>query len=325
MARDLIKPKKLKQGGTIALIAPSSWCEPESSAETAVQLEKMGYRVFVHPQCLARDYTSAGTAADKVAALHDVFADKKIDAVFALRGGYRALHMLDKIDYDLIRANPKIFMGYSDITTLHGAFLERARMVTFHGPTANGFRDLNNSTLAAEHKSALSALEFLNGTIPGNLFRDAPVQTIQNGAATGVLWGGCLQLLDALIAAGSRYCPPLDKTILVIEDIGEEIAKLDTQLGAWRLRGVFKNLAGLVVGGMTDVKDTPGRAGPFTYTITDIVRQHTADMKGPVVMGAPFGHLHPNYVFPEGCMATLTADKKKGATLSLTESPFADG
>src|SRR5690606_28496129 len=113
--------------------------------------------------------------------------------------------------------------------------------------------------------------DFLAGNASGDLFRDVAPTTIQNGEAEAVMWGGCLQLVDALLAAGNRYHPPFDKTILMIEEIGEEIAKLDTQLGAWRLRGIFKNLAGLVVGGMTDIKDTPGRAGAFVYDVADVI------------------------------------------------------
>src|SRR5690606_12645932 len=217
--------------------------------------------------------------------------------------------------------NPKILMGYSDITNLHGAIHERTKLVTFYGPTANGLREQNDPN---EVKTFHAALDFLGGNVPENLFMDVAPTTLQNGEAEGVMWGGCLQLVDALLAAGNRYHPPFDKTILMIEDIGEEIAKIDTQFGAWRLRGIFKNLAGLVIGGMTDIKDTPGRAGAFGYTVADIIRRHTAEMKGPVVIGASFGHLHPNYIFPQGVRARLTADKKGKAALSLLESPFAD-
>src|SRR5690606_6139737 len=109
MAGHLNKPKKLKKGDTIAFVAPSSFCAHRFE-RAKEQLEKSGFEIFVHPQCLSRDFSSAGTAEEKAAALHDVFSDPAIDAVFALRGGYRALHTLDKLDYDVIARNPKILL-----------------------------------------------------------------------------------------------------------------------------------------------------------------------------------------------------------------------
>ena len=319
----LIKPKKLKQGDTIAIVAPSSYCPPEDVVQVKTQIEALGYKVVIHDQCHSRDFASAGTVEQKIKAIHDVFADPSIDAVFALRGGYQTSHLLDKIDYDLIRKNPKIFIGYSDITALHFAFNKQASLVTFHGTNARGFRHLSEAQSTNENKSNQAMLDMLSGRFGGNLFRDHPAKILKPGKVSGKIIGGNTQLIAALIESGEAYHPDFKDAILVIEDISEEITKLDRQFGAWRLRGLFKQIAGLVVGYMTDIKDTPGVAGPFVYTVEDILVRHTGDLKGPLVVNAPFGHEDPNYPFPQGIRAELDAS---GATakLSLLESPFAD-
>lgn len=323
----MMKPKKLKKGGTIGLIAPSSYCEPQDSENVKRELEKRGFHVVVHPQCLARDHMSAGTPQEKADALHDMFSDPSIDAVFALRGGYQTLNMADKIDAALIRKNPKIFIGYSDITVLHGIFLKQAGLVNFHGANANGFSRLSNPESEADLQNSLITLDFLCGDVPDNIFRNHPCRVLQEGKASGQIFCGNMQVLCALIEAGDEYWPNLDGAILLIEDISEEIVKIERQFSSWRLRGIFQRVAGLVVGHMTDIKDTPGRAGPFGYTIEDIIRRHAMcpekGVRGPVVIQAPFGHEFPNYPVPQGVNAMLETNGGK-VVLSLLESPFQD-
>lgn len=323
----LVKAKKLNKGGTIALIAPSSYCETQDSDNVKIELEKRGYRVFVHPQCLVRDHMSAGTPQQKVDAFHDVFADPSIDAVFCLRGGYQTLNMLDKINVDIVRQNPKILLGYSDITALHGMLLKQAGLVGFHGANANAFSRLSAPENEADLENSLLTLDFLEGNVPDNLFREHETHVLQNGKASGPIFCGNMQLICALIEAGGSYWPELDGAILMIEDISEEIVKIERQLSSWRLRGIFSRLAGLVIGHMTDITDTPGRAGAFGYTMEDVIRRHALDpekgVKGPVVMQAPFGHEFPNYVIPQGVKAELRAESGLGF-LNLLESPFSD-
>lgn len=323
MAITLLKPKKLPQNAHIALIAPSSYCEPQDSANVKSALEKRGYHVSVHPQCLARDHMSAGTPQQKADALHDVLRDPSIDAVFCLRGGYQTLNMLDLIDYDLVRKYPKIIMGYSDMTALHGSLYAHTGLVGFHGPNGNGFGALDNPDEALDNASRIHALDFLGGSVPDNLFLDHACQTVKNGTAQGRIIGGNMQLLCALLEAGDAYMPSLDGAILMIEDISEEIIKIERQFGAWRLRGIFDRIAALVIGHMTDIKDTPGRAGAFVYTLEDVVRRHAGAVKGPIIMNAPFGHELPNYIFPQGVNAEIVAENGTVA-LKLLESPFSD-
>lgn len=321
MMQSLLKPKKLAKNARIALIAPSSYCAPEDSANAKIALEKRGFDVVIHPQCHARDHMSAGTPQEKADALHDVFRDSSIDAVFCLRGGYQTLNMLDLVNDDVIRQNPKILTGYSDITALHGSLHARTGLVSFHAPNGNGFGELDNPEL--DNASLFHMLEFLSGNVPDNLFLDHESYALQGGVATGSIIGGNMQLLCSLLEAGDNYMPSLDGAILMIEDIGEEITKIERQFSAFRLRGIFDRIAALVIGHMTDIKDTLGRAGAFVYTLEDVVRRHASAVKGPIIMQAPFGHELPNYIFPQGVKAQITA-KNETVALKLLESPFSD-
>lgn len=323
----LLKPRHLKQGDTIALIAPSSYCEAEDSAKVKLELEARGYNVMVHPQCLMRDHMSAGTPQQKADALHDVFSDPSVDAVFCLRGGYQTLNMLDKINVDIVRNNPKILIGYSDITALHGMLLRQVGLVGFHGANANAFARFSAPESDADLENSILTLDFLAGNVPDNLFRDHESHVLQDGQASGPIICGNIQLLCSLIEAGDDYMPNIDGAILMVEDLGEEITKIERQFSSWRLRGIFSRIAGLVIGHMTEIVDTPGRAGAFVYTLEDVIRRHALDpekgVKGPVVMQAPFGHEFPNYVIPQGVNVTLTA-KNGLAFAHLNESPFSD-
>jgi muramoyltetrapeptide carboxypeptidase len=316
MAGGLIKPNKLKKGDTIGIMNPSSWAEPSYIEKNVNVLRGYGYNVVVHPQCYERENGAAGTTQQKIDALHVMFSDLSINAIFTLRGGSRALHMLDGINYQLLARNPKILIGYSDITALLSALYVRVGLPTFHGLTAANYADKGGED------SAVRTLEFLGGNWAKPLWPESHIEVLRHGDVSGALFGGNLALLMALVASGENYWPDLTGKILVIEDVGEESRSIDRMLGTLRLRGVFDQIAGLVVGYMTDVRDTSYIR--FDRSIQQIVMEHTAAMKGPVILNAPIGHEYPNIPFPIGIRARLTAETNGGAQLQLLESPFAD-
>ncbi len=318
MASGLIKPNKLKKGDTIGVFAPSSWIDPSQLARATEELRRVGFNVFVHPQALLRDRCSAGTTEQKLAALHELFSDSVIQAIFPVRGGVYALHMLDGIDYELIRNHPKILTGFSDVTVLHCALHARAGLVTFHSQGANKFDP--------EHERACTGetLKLLTGNWVDPLWPiNHPIDVIRPGDVSGALWGGNLSMLAAALLSGEKYTPDFDGKILVVEEVGEEIRQVDRILGALRVRGVFDRLAGIIFGQMTEITDT-GDTCKFECSVRDVICEHTARMKGPVILNAPIGHEHPNIPFPVGIRARLTAETNGGAQLQLLESPFAD-
>jgi muramoyltetrapeptide carboxypeptidase len=317
MASGVIKPKKLKIGDTIGIMAPSTWIHSEDADKAVATLKNMGMNVFLHPQALLQKGPSAGTVDQKIAALHELFADKDIAAIFSARGGVRGLHSLDRIDYDLIRQNPKIFTGFSDITAFHSALYTRAKLVTFHTQNVSQYKDSTNQTTQL-------TLDFLMGNAPNTLWSDSSqIQILKSGQASGVLFGGNLTMLATTLLAGNLYTPSLAGKILVIEEIDEEIRQIDRLLGALRLRGAFDEIVGLVFGYMTGTRDT-GDAIRFDTTIQEIILEHTHAMRGPIILNAPFGHEDLNYPFPIGVEAGLTALENQSVELKLLESPFSD-
>jgi len=299
---NLLIPPSLKPGDTIGVMAPSSKI-PRPDIEAGVAyMQDRGYKVFIHPQTYLyadgdEDTASqyAGTVREKVDALHDLVRNPEINAVFFATGGTRALTILDSIDYKLIAANPKIYLGFSDHTALLNAIAAKSGLVTYHGPTFK--RIPKNEPMDFN----LRLLQGLEKTIPLG-----DVQTIHAGTATGKLIGGNLSLLRAL---NDHDFPDLKGAIFFMEEIKEELSTVERHLCAMRRNGLFNKVGALIFGQFTDMTDT---GTPFGMTMEDIIREHTDGLKIPVLMNASFGHVPTLRTFPIG--QTVTLD---GTTLAL--------
>lgn len=311
------KPKALTSDSKIIVIAPGGWSEPEY-LEQCVQhaQDRFKLNISLHPQCYLREGNSAGTTADKIKAFHEVWQDPSIDAVFTARGGSRSLHLLDGLDWDMIRQYPKILLGFSDVTVLLNMLYKQTSIPGFHGPLISMFHPESKTETARE------TLGLLRGHWQDPLFPPQhPYTILRAGEASGPIVGGNLCMVYALCASGQTYAPIFQDKILLIEDIDEDIRYLDRMLGAMRLRGVFKQIKGLVCGQFTGITDTS--TYPFGRSFEQLIVEHVLpDLQGPVVLNAPFGHTPGNHPFPVGIPANLSANGK--VTLQLTESPFAD-
>jgi muramoyltetrapeptide carboxypeptidase len=282
-------PPPLKAGDTIGVMAPSSRIDPEFLDQSRIFLEGKGYRVFIHPQCHAALHQSAGTSAQKVAALHDLARNADIRAVFFATGGNRALHILDHIDYPLLAANPKLYMGFSDNTALLNAIAARCGIVTWHGPTfkripQNPQIDFNLSLLAGVERTI---------PLPG-------ARAFREGRAKGMLFGGNLNVFRRL--SGSREMPHLKDSILFFEDCNEQTSRLDAELCFLRRSGVFAIASAIILGQFTGLLDT---GTPFGFTLEDMIAEHFAGLDVPIIINAPFGHGTDLYAFPVGAHVTL--------------------
>jgi muramoyltetrapeptide carboxypeptidase len=303
-------PPSLQPGDTIAIMAPSSKAGSAAIAKARKKLEQLGFRVRIHPQTFARDKQSAGTPKQKAAALHKLFADPEVKAIFAARGGNGAGHMLELLDYDLIRRNPKIFMGYSDVTALHAAIHAKTGLVTFHGPNFSSF-----SRAEMTAKQIRQCFNLFAGTETDLPFAKARV--LRGGSAKGKLVGGNLSLLVSLL--GTPYMPKMDGAILYVEDCCDEISRFDRMFLQLRNAGVFDKISGLIVGQFTDITDS-GKT-PFARKLPQVIGEATQGKKFPVVVNAPFGHGKDIPAYPFGAKAVLDASGKKKPTLSLTKPP----
>ncbi|MDQ1468914.1 MAG: muramoyltetrapeptide carboxypeptidase, partial [Bryobacterales bacterium] len=254
----------------------------------------------------------AGTAQQRVDDLHAMFSDPAIQAVFCIRGGYGSAQMLDKLDYNLIRANPKIFLGYSDITALHTAIGKRTGLVTFHGPVS-----LSHLTEWSERhlRAALfqtRAIGELTNPPEGNPLRAGhSLRTVRGGKARGPLTGGNLTLLSTTL--GTPFDIETAGRILLMEDIGEDIYRIDRMFTQLRLAGKLQTAAGIVVG---ECKDCPPPNHDSAYSLGEVIDYLLGDLNIPVLYGLSFGHTIDQVTLPLGAVAQLDADKQ---TLTVEE------
>ncbi len=278
-------PPALKKGDTIGIIAPSSWHDPSLLSDTKSLFESNGFNVVFHPQTQERYGQFAGTPAQKISALHDYFKAPDINAVISLSGGNGAIHLLDLIDYDLIKKNPKIFMGFSDVTILLNAITAKTELVTFHGPSFARTVKIDK----AQQDQMLAVLTGQNGSITIN----------SNLNVTGRLYGGCLSPLQTLI--GTPYAPDLNNAILILEDINDHLSRYDRMLGHMKQAGWLKNLSAIILGEFIKSQDSQDR--PFGFTVEQIMQNNAPDT--PLVTNAPFGHGDNLCTLPIGAEITL--------------------
>ncbi|MEC7611189.1 MAG: LD-carboxypeptidase [Pseudomonadota bacterium] len=299
------RPTRLRPGDTIGLVAPASVTYESLQLQIALEaLEAMGLKAKVGPHVMDRYGYLAGEDEDRASDINAAFADPEIDAVFALRGGWGASRLLPFLDFDLIAKNPKIFLGYSDITSLLNAIYAKAGVVTFHGPnvmsrwnefTYQGMREV----LFDARASTYSNPEVIDDDLVARKYR---IQTINAGKATGHLIGGNLTLMSALV--GTSYFPNASGAILFLEDVGEAIYRVDRMMTQLKLSGVLGQVSGVVFGHFTDVTPNPGLGN---FALMDILKQHCEPLGVPCYFGAMIGHVEQQSTVPVGAIAEMDA------------------
>ncbi|MEC7149049.1 MAG: LD-carboxypeptidase [Pseudomonadota bacterium] len=299
------RPTRLRPGDTIGLVAPASVTYESLQLQIALEaLEAMGLKAKVGPHVMDRYGYLAGEDEDRASDINAAFADPEIDAVFALRGGWGASRLLPFLDFDLIAENPKIFLGYSDITSLLNAIYAKAGVVTFHGPnvmsrwnefTYQGMREV----LFDARASTYSNPEVIDDDLVARKYR---IQTINAGKATGHLIGGNLTLMSALV--GTSYFPNASGAILFLEDVGEAIYRVDRMMTQLKLSGVLGQVSGVVFGHFTDVTPNPGLGN---FALMDILKQHCEPLGVPCYFGAMIGHVEQQSTVPVGAIAEMDA------------------
>lgn len=303
-ARRMIKPKRLRAGDTVAVIAPSSGVSAETFDRAVQKMQSLGFRTKEGANARKIDGFLAGTDAERLADLHRTFADKEIDAVFSVRGGYGASRLLPKVDYNLIRRNPKIFVGFSDITALHLAISQNTGLVTFHGAGAASI----NSEYTEKHLFDVLMNPVARYKIESSAFNQAreedtyKTRIIRAGRSSGRLVGGNLSLLAAL--AGTPFgLKSLRGKLLFIEDVNERPYRLDRMLTQLRQSADFRGVSGVAVG-ICDGCDAP-RGDTDTPTAADVFKERLGDLGIPVIYGLSFGHIREQFCLPVGISAEI--------------------
>jgi muramoyltetrapeptide carboxypeptidase len=309
--KKLVKPAALKAGDVVGLVTPASnvvnngdWARLEQS------MKGLGLE-FRYGRNVRRKGYIAGTIEERIADLHDMFRDPAIKGIFAIRGGYGTPQLLDRIDYDLIKKNPKVFVGYSDITALHLAFHQKLGLVTFHGPTANAkFPPYSVTHL---RKALFDPAPIGQVTNPSS---GHALSAIRPGTGRGRIVAGNLSLITNLM--GTPYEIDTRDKILLLEDVGEEAFRIDRMLTQMKLGGKLDRIAGVVWGECYNCKPTPGVEVPLTER--EVIERILGGVGVPVLSGLTFGHTEDQLTLPQGVMATLGAT---AGTLTIEESALA--
>jgi len=289
------RPAALRPGDTVGIIAPSSGFRHDDMEAGWAELLRLGYQPFSLPTIAERDLYFAGSVQRRVNELHAMFARPEIKAILCARGGYGSSYLLPHLDLDLIRANPKIFVGCSDVTTLLTWFCDAAHLVTFHGPMVAG--DLARPA-GFDEPSWLAALA--SGEGYQREFGSADVEPLREGIAEGVLYGGCLTLLCASL--GTPFEIQTRGTILFIEDRGERPYRIDRMLMQLKLAGKLDGIRGVIFGEMLDCIQNANQG----YTLQDVVKRIVGPLGVPVIYGLRSGHVsRENLTLPIGVQAEL--------------------
>lgn len=306
----LIRPATLRPGDTVGLITPGTYVsDPDRLALAARTVKFFDLRMKLGQHVGQRLGYLGGTDQERLDDLHEMFRDPQVKAVWAIRGGYGSTHLLDGIDYGLLRSNPKIFLGYSDITALHLAIHRHAGLVTFHGPVVLG--DFSAYTQAAFRRALFSAdpLGAVTNPPETNPLRPAhPLRTVRPGKARGRLIGGNLSLVSRTM--GTPYEVETRGRILLLEDVDEEPYSIDGMLTQLRLAGKLEAAAGIVFGECHNCR--PRQFQPSfesTLSLGEVLDEILGKLGIPVLSGLAFGHTEDQLTLPLGVMATLDADK----------------
>jgi len=289
----LVLPPPMRQGDTIGIVAPASPFDEDTFFQGIAILKSMGFHLFIPDDLFLRKGYLAGTDKHRAHLINRFFSQKKIKAILCARGGFGSVRVLSLLDYRIIHKNPKIFVGFSDVSALLWVLYAKCNLMCFHGPTVTGLSMATKET----KKSLLLSLT----THPKGEVKLKNGFTVQGGSASGPVVGGNLTTLCHLV--GTPYTPNFNGKILMIEDKGEAVYRIDRMLSQMKLAGCFDGIKGLLLGSFEDC----GKLDEIYEVISETFR-HT-DI--PILAGLDVGHGKTNITVPMGLTATLEADRQR--------------
>ena len=297
----MVKPKKLNPKSTIGIISPAYWLDNKSLNETIKYYKNLDYNIIVGKSNHLRKGPFAGTPQERADDIHRMFIDQKVDAIICARGGYGANKVLSLLDYKLIKNNPKIFIGYSDITAYLLSITQKTNLITFHGPMLSSnksrFIKYNYDRMIEilTQKKSLKISHPINHT----------VRTLKKGKAVGLLWGGNITLI--MNRLGTIDSLNTKGVILFLEDVDEYLYSFERMLVHLREAGLFKNIKGLIIGELQNIKD---QDIPFDKNADEIVMDICGDLNIPIISNYPCGHGTYQCTFPISIPVELNANQK---------------
>jgi muramoyltetrapeptide carboxypeptidase len=311
----VIKPPRLKAGDKLAIVAPGSYISEEELQDSIKNLNQLGFETTYSEKILLQSGYFAGTDKDRAADLMEKFSDKSVKGIVCARGGYGCVRILPMLDYDVIRSNPKVLIGYSDITALLYGIYKKSGLISFHGPVGTStFNDysVNNFNKVLINPERTSLLQNSTSGDDENVYG---VTSIVKVKGKGRLVGGNLSIMVSLI--GTEFDVDYSNKIIFIEEIGEEPYRIDRMLTQMIQTGKFNNAAGVMMGifRKCEVKKESDLTAK-SFTLMEVLKDRLSSLKMPVVYGMSFGHVKDKFTIPFGALAELDADKQ---TFTLLE------
>lgn len=303
-----IRPPALQPGDTVGVVAPASNVKPEQLEAGCAALCDLGYKPFYFDSIFERDLYFAGSATRRARELEEMFIRDEVRAIVCARGGYGANYLLDILDLKKVKAHPKIFVGYSDLTTLLTYFTDATGLITFHGPmVAKDFAHADGVDRNSWERA-------LNGSSEWALEPDSNVKPLVAGSGKGILYGGCLSILVASL--GTPYEIRTAGTILFVEDIAAKPYQIDRMLMHLKLAGKLADVKGIIFGEMLDCEQTRDQG----YRLEEVVMRVVGDLGVPVAYGFRSGHVSRcNITLPFGVRAALDV-AASGVNLEILEA-----
>lgn len=300
-----IKPKKLAKNDVIGIISPASLPDDLSRIEKGVNyLEKMGYRVEVGKNVGKERGYLAGDDSERLEDLHEMFKNKHVKAIFCVRGGYGSGRLLNKINYNLIKKNPKIFVGYSDITSLQMAMLVKTGLVTFAGPmvAVDFWKDEVDPYAEEIFWRTLTSSKKLGKIINPN---EEKFFILNKGRGEGKLVGGNLAVFVALM--GTPYFPNLKDTVILLEEVGEAPYRIDRMLNQLKIANAFNQANAVILGRFVDCYESD--VEKKTLTLNEVIADFLDDLEIPVIYNVKHGHISENITMPFGIKYNVNASR----------------
>jgi muramoyltetrapeptide carboxypeptidase len=298
-------PPYLTKGDTIGIVCPSGYMPYEKAANCIEVLQQWGYKVTTGKTLGNQFHYFSGTDEERLADLQMMLDDKKVKAILCGRGGYGMSRIIDQLNFKAFKKNPKWLIGFSDITVLHAHVYERFNIATLHAPMAAAFND-------GEYKNEF--IQSLRKTLKGAVSNYNCETHLMNraGKAEGELVGGNLSLVAHLIGSVSSF--KTKGKILFFEDVGEYIYNVDRMMIQLKRSGMLHQLAGLVIGGFSEMKDT---TTPFGTDVFSAIHDHVKEYNYPVCFDFPVSHEKNNYALKVGVKHQLSVSKNKVALKEL--------
>jgi len=293
----MLKGKKLKKGDTIGIVAPANSGSKDDILRVKIQLENLGYRIKLGEHIFDTWHSFAGIDKDRVSDINNFFRDPEVDAIMCLRGGYGSIRIVKDLDIEMIKKNPKIFIGYSDITTLHSALNQKAKLITFHGPMAtSNFFDIEKFTLD-------SFIESVRNSEPRKIINPVELRSLTKGKTSGVVIGGNLTTLMGDM--GTLYELDFKDKILFIEEIREPTYKIDRILTQLLNSDKLNQLNGIILGDFNNCIP----ASKYDMPLMDLLQDRLKDLGIPIIYNFKSGHCKPMVTLPLGIKLEIDCDR----------------